>query len=263
MKNKAERTIYYSDEQNDEFAFDQKKDVEVGADFKYIRKNLIWNFLAFIAYRIIMTPIAFLYCKIKFRLKIENAEVLKPYRKKGVFIYGNHTLEAGDAFIPNLITFPQKTFVIVRSANISTKGTKNFIMMNGALPIPTKLAGMRNFMNALEKRILQGYAVMIYPEAHIWPYFTGIRNFKSVSMNYPVKFGAPSFTSTVTYVKPKRGNKPNIVVYVDGPFFPDEGLSDKEKCEDLKRKVFAKMSERAKLSNYEYIKYIKKEEKND
>ena len=262
MKKCDTQIIYYSDEQKDEFAFDQKKDVEVGPDFKYIRKSRLWNFLAFLAYRFIMTPIAFIYCKIKFKLKVKNAEVIKPYLKEGIFIYGNHTLEAGDAFIPNVVTFPKKTYVIVRSANISTKGTKNFIMMNGALPIPTKITGMRNFMNAIEKRLLQGSAIMVYPEAHIWPYYTGIRNFKGVSMTYPVKFSAPSFSTTVTFVKPKRGKKPNVVVYVDGPFFPDEGLTDKEKSENLRQKIYDKMRERSKLSNYDYIKYVKKEEKN-
>lgn len=255
---RAGTVIYYKDELTDEFAEVRKDPVEVGADFVYIHKNVFWRAAAFVAYRLVMTPIAFLHGKIALRAKVVGAEKLKPYAKTGIFIYGNHTLQAGDAYIPNIVTFPKKTYVIVQSGNISAKGTKNFIMMNGALPIPTKLSGMRNFMNAIEKRILQGSAVMIYPEAHIWPYYTKIRPYKSVSFNYPVKFDAPVFCTTVTYQRRRRGDKPKITVYVDGPFFPTDGLGEKEKVKDLRDRVYAAMCERAKASDYEYVRYERK-----
>ncbi|HBF86565.1 MAG TPA: hypothetical protein DDW54_02680 [Clostridiales bacterium] len=254
---KKRRIIYYKDELNDEFADTQKKETKIGKDFKYIRKSLVWRFFAFIAYRVIMTPIAFIHCKVKFSLKVIGKEKLKPFRKKGVFIYGNHTLQAGDAFIPNVVTFPKKTYVVVKSANLSTRGTKTFITMNGAIPIPTEISAMRNFLGALEKRSVEGSAIMIYPEAHIWPYYTGIRPFKSVSFAYPVKFGDPAFCTTVTYRKRKRRETPKIVVYLDGPFYADKTLPTKEATEKLRNEIYEQMLKRAKSSDYEYIEYRK------
>ncbi|MCQ2399434.1 MAG: hypothetical protein MJ072_02890, partial [Clostridia bacterium] len=153
------KTVYYSDEKNDDFADRKKEDVVIDGSFKYIRTNVFYKIVSFIVYRLIMTPFAFIYSKHKYRLKIVNKEVLKPFKGKGIFLYGNHTLETGDAFIPNVLLFPRKVYVVVKSANISTKGTRNFILMNGAIPLPTKISGMRYFLNAIEKRILEGGAV--------------------------------------------------------------------------------------------------------
>ena len=61
---------------------------------------------------------------------------------------------------------------------------------------------------------------------------------------------------TITYKKRKIVS-PRIIAYIDGPFFPREGLSNKEKREDLRNQVFDVMNERAKNSNAQYIKYVK------
>jgi hypothetical protein len=55
------------------------------------------------------------------------------------------------------------------------------------LPLPDDMAATRNFTSAIEKRIDEGAAVFIYPEAHIWPYYTGIRPFGDASFSYPIK----------------------------------------------------------------------------
>ena len=108
-------------------------------------------------------------------------------------------------------------------------------------------------------RIEKGYSITIYPEAHIWPYYTGIRNFKSVSFKYPVQLNVPSFCMTNTYQSyGKNKKRVKIVTYIDGPFFPDENLKTmKEKQEDLRNRIYQQMCERSKNSNVEVIKYIK------
>ena len=59
----------------------------------------------------------------------------------------------------------------------------------------------------------------------------------------------------------KVGKKVKIVAYIDGPFFPDEGLNAKEKQENLRNKIYNSMVERSKNSNIEVIKYVKLENK--
>ena len=118
---------------------------------------------------------------------------------------------------------------------------------------------MKNFLDTIEKRIKKGNSITIFPEAHIWPYYTQIRPFKSVSFKYPVKLGVPVFCMTNTYQSyGKNNDKVKIVSYIDGPFFPDEGLSIKEQQENLRNKVYGAMVERSKNSNIEVIKYEKK-----
>lgn len=260
MKNK---TIYYSDELNDDFSNSDIKAIKIDKDYKYIHKNIFWRLGHFIFYRLIAIPFAFIYTKIKFHIKIQNKKALKKAKKEGYFLYGNHTQEFADAFIPSVVTFPKRAYVIVHPNNVSMKGLKTLVPMLGALPLPGDLASTKNFLNAMEKRTLQGYSVVIYPEAHIWPYYTKIRPFNSSSFKYPVKFETPTFCFTNTYQKRKFSKKAKIITYVDGPFYPNNNLSNKEKEKDLRDQVYNAMVERSKKNNIEIIKYLKKDKTND
>ena len=257
----SKKTIYYTDEINDDYAGSNiKVKKAIDKNYKYISKNIFYRFITFIFYRLIATPIAFIYTKLFKRIKFENKKVLKQFKKTGYFVYANHTNQFSDVFSPHMITFPQKVYTIVNADNVSLPVLGNATKMLGALPIPTKIDGTRNFINAIEKRVLQGHAVLIYPEAHIWPYYTGIRPYNSTSFRYPVKFREPSFCFTTSYQKGKSKKKPKIVIYIDGPFYPDLSLDIKSQQEKLRNEIFETMKLRSRNSNYEMIRYIKKGE---
>jgi 1-acyl-sn-glycerol-3-phosphate acyltransferase len=255
----TKQVVYYSDELNDEFSGSKVKARKINSTYKYINKNPIYKFFSFIAYRIIAIPIAFVYklCK---GIKIENKQVLKKCKGKGYFVYANHTNRISDVLSPHVISFPTKTYTIVASENMNIPFVGGGTKMFGALPVPSSFDGMRNFVNAVEKRSVQGHPVLIYPEAHIWPYYTGIRAFKSTSFRYPVKFQDPSFCYTTTYQRNGNKKKPKIVIYVDGPFYPNKALDLKAQQEDLRNRIYACMLERSKNSDFEAIKYVKKGE---
>lgn len=257
---KKQKVYYYTDPLNDEFSGIKKKTITVDKKFKYIHKNPFWNALSFIIYRLIILPFAFLYCKIKFGYKIIGKEKLKKCKGKGYFIFSNHTLMAGDAFFPSIVNFPKKPYIIVHPDNLSTKGTKNLICMLGALPIPNKFDGMSNFKNAIEHYYRKNHPIIIYPEAHIWPYYTGIRPFKSTSFKFPAEVGAPVYCTTTTFQKREKRKTPKVVIYVDGPFYCDQNLSVKENQVKLRDEVYSVMLEKSKNSNCEVIKYEKRED---
>jgi len=114
-------------------------------------------------------------------------------------------------------------------------------------------------MDVIEDRVVnKKQSITIYPEAHIWPYYIGIRNFKAVSFTYPIKFNKPVFCVTNTYQKKNNSSKVKMVSYIDGPFYPDMSLNKKDAQNKLRDIVYEKMVERAKNSNVEVVKYIKK-----
>ena len=63
---------------------------------------------------------------------------------------------------------------------------------------------------------------------------------------------------TKTYHKRRLGSRPRAVVYIDGPFYPDQALSRKEAQNKLHDEIWQTMNKRAKLSDYEYCEYVKK-----
>ena len=189
-----------------------------------------------------------------------NKKVLKNSHTKGYFLYGNHTQVPGDGFLQALITYPQKGYVIVNADNVSLKGTEQLMLMIGAFPLPTSLQGYKNFMGALHKRVEAEHPIVIFPEAHIWPYYTGIRPFPTTSFKYPIIEKKDVFSFTVTYYKRRFRNTPGIKVYIDGPFQVEHTASAKVAEKKLREDVYQTMVKRAEASNYKYIAYVKKEE---
>ncbi len=256
-----QKVIFYKDELNDEFSEAKIEPRIIDENYKYIHKNPIWNICAFLVQNILSVPIKVIYAKTKFKFKVIGKEKLKKYKKQGYFIYGNHTQSFCDTFLISNSIYPKRNFIIVNPENVSMKFFGNFVQMFGAIPIPNKMNGMKNFLEAITKRIKQGNAITIFPEAHIWPYYTKIRPFKSVSFKYPVDLNVPVFCATNTYNAYGK-NKIQIIMYIDGPFYPDMNLNTRDRKEDLRNKVYNAMVERSKNNNIEYIKYIKSSESN-
>lgn len=257
MNNK--KVIYYKDELNDEFSKAKIIPREINENYKYEHKNPLWNLCSLVLQNILSVPIKVLYAKVKFKIKYVGKEKLKSYRNMGYFIYGNHTQPFADTFIPSIPMYPKRNFLIVNPVNISLKGTGTLVEMLGAMPIPSNKSAMKNFLEAIKQKMNKGYAITIYPEAHIWPYYTEIRPFKDVSFKYPIQLEKPAFCITNTYQSYGKNNKKiRIVSYIDGPFYPNKELTLKEQQKELRNKIYNCMDERSKNSNIEHIKYIKK-----
>lgn len=254
------KTIYYTDERNDEFSSAVIQPRVIDQTYPYLPQSRFWYLGRFIAYRLIAMPIAFCYCKLTLHSTTRNRHLLRQVKGQGCFVYGNHTQEIGDAFLPNLALFPGNVYVIVHPNNVSMPVFGRVTPYLGALPLPDNLKAMRNFKAAIAQRIQEGRRVVIYPEAHIWPYYTGIRNFPATSMKYPVELNAPSLAMTTTYHKRRFGRKPRVITYLDGPFYPDPELPPRQRAQALRDAIYEAMQRRAKESDCEYIRYVKKEE---
>lgn len=262
MKEQEQQIIYYSDELNDEFSSADITPRKIDGSYDYGGHSFKWKILHIFWYKMTFRPISMFILKFFLHHKIENKKLLKEVRGKPYFLYGNHTNTALDPFIPTRLAYPDDIFPIVHANNVSIPFLGRIIPYLGGLPLPDTMEATKNFMAIIKQRVSENHPVMIYPEAHIWPYYTKIRPFTELSFRYPVQYDVPTYCFTNTYQKWKNTDKHHIVTYIDGPFYPDKNLSAKEQKKDLRDKVFAVMTERAKNSNIEIIKYIKKEETN-
>ena len=164
--------------------------------------------------------------------------------------------------MPTLINFPRKAHIVAHPDNVSIPILGGFNKMMGGFPIPSDIKTTKNFLSAMELFLKHKNVIAVYPEAHVWPYYTKIRNFVATSFKYPVKYKVPAYAYTTTY-KDRPGKRPQIVVYIDGPFYADESLSSKKAEQDLRDRVYNTMLERSKNSNVEFYTYIKQEAKEE
>lgn len=253
------RVIYYRDELNDEFSSAVITPRKIDGSYRYLRDGYMGRFIHFILYRIIAAPLAKAWLRLYFGHRIIGD---KPGRReKGAFyIYGNHTHFMADALMPTMVGSPRDIYVIVNPENVSMPVLGRMTPYMGALPLPADTESTGNFLRAVRKLESRGYGIAIYPEAHIWPYYTDIRPFTEKSFRYPAQSDLPVYCFTDTYQKRRFRKTPRLVTYIDGPFRADETLKVKDKQKVLRDAVYNAMKQRSENSDIEMIRYVKSTE---
>lgn len=259
------KIVYYHNELEDEFSDAVIEARTIDGSYSY-EEGIAGKIGRFFWYKVIARPIAYVFLKIKYRHKIVGRKVIRQYQKShkktGFILYGNHTHFLCDALIPTMVSFPTGAYVIVHPNNVSMPVLGKITPSLGALPLPDDAVAARNFMKAVKDRIDRNYSVTIYPEAHIWPYCTRIRPFTEATFRYPIQYNVPAYCFTNTYQKRRHSDTPRIVTYVDGPFFPDDGLKGAEAKKNLRDKIYNTMCERSKNNTVELVTYLPRNSSN-
>ena len=254
MKRKERVRYYHSFDEDFVAAKDQS--YRVGEDYQWVRTDRRSRILSALTYAVAFV-LSSVGCRIFLRMRFRDRNKLKAVGKTGAFLYANHTQPVGDVFLPALAVVPRRVFVVVSPANLSIPVIGKLLPYLGALPTADSVSGLRKLTQAMEYRLEQKKWIVIYPEAHVWKYYTGIRPFPETAFRFPVKMGKPAYCMTTTYQKRRFGKKPRTVVYLDGPFFADGEGNVRQQTVRLRDQVFACMEQRSRRSNCEYIPYQK------
>lgn len=236
----------------------KKNEKDLPDDYVFVREEKSWKRTAAVIYPIFRLA-GSVYVRAHLRAKVRGAEKIRK-EQSGAFLYANHTQPVGDVFLPAMIAGKKHIYTVANPVNLDVPVLGHFLPMLGIIPIPGKISHMKNFLRAIQTRLSQGAVVVVYPEAHVWPYYTKIRPFSDSSFRFPVENHAPVYVLTNTYQKCRFGPWPKMTSFVDGPFLPDETLSKKERREKLCREVYDCMVDRSRASDYEYIRYIEERE---
>lgn len=245
--------IYYYHNLTDDLVESKQQDFSLSDDYKIIRQNSANKII-----RTLATGFAFLFSYGIKRIKVIGKEKLTPYQHQGYFVFANHTQPINDAFMPLTLLGSQQYYAIASQANWGIPFIGKYLLPYAGLPVGSDLKQAVKLLKALKTLIKQGKHIVVYPEAHVWPYYTDIRPFPATSMNFPVTFQTPSFVMTTTYQKRKHSKRPKIIVYIDGPFFTNQSHSKKQQQIQLHDVIDQQLKKRAALSNYSYYHYQKK-----
>lgn len=255
------KTVYYDDLLNDEFSGTKIQRIPLPKKFKFVHKNPFWRACSWLVYYGLAVPILWLVGKIGWGVKVYGRKNLKLMRHRGVFMYGNHTQIidgwSGQCYGLN----PKRAYVVANMDSMSLKGLRGFILMLGCLPLPDQPEYLDGFQEAIALRYKQRAGIVIFPEAHIWPYSTHIRPFSEDSFIYPAELGAPVLALATTYRSHKifKKMKPLVTLHISTPIYPDMSLSIPERKKQLRDAVYDYLIHHAaEDENIECVRYVKR-----
>ena len=252
------RIIYYRNILTDDFAGTRIEQKKIDKNYVYVHKGIIFRFVAFVLYHLIAQPLVYIACKLKRRVRIKNPQVIKKLRKSGFFLYGNHTSKF-DAVTPQSVVCTRKRVYIVANPDAtSIPGIRTLVAMFGCIPLPSDIDSNTKYLEAIKYRYEQKKAIVIYPEAHIWPFYTGIRPFIDASFRYPAELNAPVVAMVTTYRKSNRkGRRPFIDITLSEPIYPNREYSLKENMRYLRDQVYEFMKRiTSQTKDVGYINYL-------
>ncbi len=260
---KEERVFYYESEEDDPIKTDEqekKQEVRLPEGYEFVPANPFVRLYSAILFRIFKLFGQY-YERVYWQAKFYGREKLKQAKGKGYVIYANHTNPFHDVFGPALAA-DRRIFTIISPVNLKIPGIGKFLPMIGGLPLGKTKDEKAAFNEAVDKRLAQKKVLVIYPEAHVWPYATKIRKFPAGdrSFKYAARNNLPIYTMTTTYHKrkdKKRGDLPRMDVYVDGPFYPNPEKTEDENRAYLAKKAYDSMVKYSKKNTYEYFTYKK------
>src|SRR5699024_12184657 len=111
-------------------------------------------------------------------------------------INGNHTSHMLDVFTLLTILPIKNFYAIANQANWGIPFIGKYLVRYGGLPVGKNMKQSLKLIKAIQTVIKDKKGeILIYPEAHVWPYYTKIRQFDATSMQCPVKLKATSFVT--------------------------------------------------------------------
>lgn len=258
-KPKKGKVYYYSDLLNDDFETTNLKRNPLPKDYKYIRGR-IFNFFSFLLYYMIAVPVLTIVCFFC-GVRVKGKKNLRKVKKEGAFLYMNHTSFLDTFVVQCYVQRFKRTHIIGYTDALDLPCGISFLTQQlGYLPLPTSVSDYKKFDEALKHFIGKKRNILIFPEAHIWPYYNKIRPFISTSFKYAAKLSVPVVPLVTCYRKSKISSKAIPVIYIGEPIYPKKDLNINQNKEYLRDECYKVMCDFAeKYSTYEYCKFVYKE----
>lgn len=257
--------FYYKDELNDDFEKTKTlKRIELPKDYKYIHTNIFFRAFAFWLYWFVALPVLGLITLFG-GISVKGKDKIKKLKKEGGFgayFYMNHT-SFWDMIVIQVRVAGFKRCNIIGYTDTLTlpRLVRFFAIALGFVPLPSSLKDFRKFEECLKDTKDKKRFMIIFPEAHVWPYYTKIRPFIATSFKYPAKLEVPAVPLVTCYTKRRFSKKPKITIRVGDPVYPKKELSLNENKDYMRNECYKTMCDIAsKYSTYSYYVYKKVED---
>lgn len=238
----------------------------IDKNYIYIPRNPFVKLFRNLFYYLFAVPVLWVFCKIKFGVKVKGKDNLKLV-KGGCVLIGNHSHPADGILSSVMVANPKKNYLVCNKDAVQVVGGKYFTKALGALPLSDEPRGMMNLCDAIVELVQKGACVTIFPEACIWPNHTKLRPLNPACFHYAVKANVPVIPFAVTYRYAKGKNylnkKPKLNITICEPIIPNIIQSVAEARTELASKTEQKLKSiienEDNVALYEYLHISEKE----
>lgn len=215
---------------------------EIKDNYNYVLNNPLFKLIS----NILSLPIfiiLYIIDKIFLGFYIINKD--KIVKDKGFVSISNH-VHYLDCTLIGLIYYPSRVHYPTIEENFKIPFVRKLIRLLYAMPIPKERGKKDRFYSQINKAFKGKFILHMYPEAAMWPYYEGIRDFKygafkiAVDANVcvqPIKF---VFTKSDGIYKLYKRNKRICAVVLD-PLYPNMELEYRDRIKDLRDRAYESM----------------------
>jgi len=187
--------------------------------------------------------------------------VLLSLKHTGYFVYGNHTHWLDAFTVSVFVARPKRVNILGFSDALGVPIANKLVKALGLIPVGDDVASAVKMTKAINHYIDKKEVIAIFPEAHVWPYYNGVRHFVSTSFRYPSKLNVPIVPICTIYRKVWYSKRPRMTIYVGDPIYPRSEYDSHKNSDYLAEETFKYFEKVHKEHpSVEYIKYIKKED---
>lgn len=222
--------------------------VVLDENYPYLDKSFHYRFNHFLNRTLLCCVVRWMN-RVRYGLKIEGRENLKPYKKQlenGAMTVCNHVYRWDLACVMDAIGMRRLWFPIYGE---HMRGKDMWFMHYlGGIPVPETRAGMRPFDAAFDEFHRRKEWLHVFPEASSWRYYAPIRSFKKGAFSMAYKYNIPVIPFVLTY-RPRTGiyklfDKPDVpllTVHVGTPILTDGSAPRKAEISRLLNEAHAQM----------------------
>lgn len=215
---------------------------EIKDNYNYVLNNPLFKLIS----NILSLPIfiiLYIIDKIFLGFCIINKD--KIVEDKGFVSISNH-IHYLDCTLIGLIYYPSRVHYPTIEENFKIPFVRKLIRLLYAMPIPKERTKKDRFYSQINKAFNNKFILHMYPEAAMWPYYEGIRDFKygafkiAVDANVcvqPIKF---VFTKSDGVYKLYKRKKRICAVVLD-PLYPNMELEYRDRIKDLRDRAYESM----------------------
>lgn len=182
----------------------------------------LFRLLSRLCIAFIAAPLLFLWTRLVLGVRMDGGKKLRGL--KGALTVCNH-VHLLDSALVGIALFPRKTVFPTLASNLGGLFPGALVNLFGGAPIPEKPSDMKLFFDEMHMRLLMGDAVHFFPEGHLVPYNSSLRNFKSGAFHLAAKARVPIVPLTISFV-PAKGvyrllrRKPVMRLRIGDPIYP-------------------------------------------